>query len=56
MGRIFALKTTAGRELRVASRNYFCRRKKHARDQNAECDVVEIVRENVHGIAHHAQA
>ena len=38
--------------LRATPRDYFYRRKKHTCDQNAERDVVEIVREHMmHGVA-----
>jgi hypothetical protein len=35
----------------ITSRENFRRRQQHTCDQNAECDVVETVCENVHGVA-----
>jgi hypothetical protein len=34
----------------VTSRESFYRRQKHHGDQNAQCDVIEGVSENVHGV------
>jgi len=35
----------------VTSRDRFCRRNQHTYDQNAECDIIKTVRENMHGVA-----
>jgi hypothetical protein len=37
--------------LSVTSRDRFCRRNQHTYDQNAECDIIKTVRENMHGVA-----
>jgi hypothetical protein len=48
--KILKCPTAASRPLKlgVTSRKNFHRRQEHTTDQNAECDVVESVRENVH--------